>query len=171
MRHMIDDQKGTEVLHGAKILYLDDGPQCHPEFVTRLILASRRRVERIFYHGESLGEIVAYFRERLRRCPSPHLLIADGNLEMLPSLEPADHVVHGYDVVGRLSGDLSRTGVPAIGFSSDATLRKEFRAAGADGFVRKTIPPIAAVEEVAALYRRAIESLHQRRDWEFIEQD
>ncbi|MDD5751431.1 MAG: hypothetical protein PHS73_02830 [Candidatus Peribacteraceae bacterium] len=171
MRHMIDDQKRAAVLHGAKILYLDDGPQCHPEFVTRLILVSRRRVERIFYHGESLEQIVEFFRTRLRRCPSPHLLILDGNLEMLPSLEPADHIVYGYDVLRHLAGDLSGAGVPAIGFSSDAKLHRQFGEAGADGFVRKTIPSLSAVEEVAALYQKALERIRSRRDWGFIEQD
>lgn len=172
MRHMIDDlDKFAGPLHGAKVLYLDDGPQFFMDFVTRLTLATRRRIERYFYHGETIEEIVAFFRGRLQRCPSPHLLIVDGRLEMLPSLETADHSVYGYDVLAQLSPHLREAGVPAIGFSTIESLHKEFEQAGADGFVRKTIPALSAVETVATIYAKALERIRRRRDEEFIMQD
>lgn len=152
VRAKISDLKDVDSLLGAKVLYLDDGSQFYLEFLTYLTLATRRRVERIFYHGESLEELVHLFRERFRRCPQPHLLISDGVLELLPSLEPASHRLFGSDVIAHIRYDLEKAGIPSIGYSTTLSLREDFLRAGAEEFVGKNIPAVAAVEQVAKYF-------------------
>ncbi|MDD4628487.1 MAG: hypothetical protein PHE68_03790 [Candidatus Peribacteraceae bacterium] len=168
---MLSELKGVEPLQGAKVLYLDDSSQFQLKFLTNLTLATRRRIERIYYHGESVEEIVCSIRERMKRCPSPHLLIVDGRLDMLPSLEPAPRGIDGYDVVRGLAPDLLERGIVSIGFSTTFDRREPFLRAGADGFVRKTIPAESAVEAMASKYRRALARIRCGRDREFSPQD
>lgn len=162
----LGELKGVEPLHGAKVLYLDDASQCYLPFVTNMILATQRRVERIFYHGETTEEIVTKIRQRLRLCPQPHLLLVDENLEMLPSFECAGHTEYGHNVVHQLHFDLRKAGVPAIGFSSDSSLTRTFMAAGAEGFVRKNIPAESAVEQIASIYRSFLEKIRLQKEEE-----
>lgn len=181
-RIMLSELNGVDSLQGAKILMLDDTSQLLLKFLTHVTLATRRRVERIFYHGETVDQLVSKLRERLRRCPKPHLLIVDGDLNMLPSLEPADRTVHGYDVVRETADDLQSAGIPVIGFSTTEDRQEEFLAAGASGFVVK--PPLAAqteeelhaktlaaVQEIARVYNQTAEQLRRKRDERFITQD
>ncbi|MDD5103093.1 MAG: hypothetical protein PHX93_01695 [Candidatus Peribacteraceae bacterium] len=148
VRMKLGELKGVEALYGAKVLYLDDTSQCYLPFLTDLTLATRRRVERIFYHGETVEQIAENFHQRLRRCPQPHLLIVDEHLEMLPSFEYAGHTEKGHKVLEQLQGDLRKAGVPPVIFSSDDCLADTAASVGAQ-FVRKNIPPEAAVEQMA----------------------
>lgn len=161
----------VESLEGAKAIYLDDAWQCHLPFLTELTLATRRRVERVSYHGESIAELVAAFRERLLRCPRPHLLIADGCLEMLPSMDPADRSVRGYRVLDALQETLHQAGVPAFGYSSNPSFAEYFERAGADGFFCKKEDPRLTVRHIAKEFPAAVERIRQRNEEKFIRQD
>lgn len=163
---MLSQLSGVGSLHGAKVLYLDDGPEFYFKFLAYLTLATRRRVERIFYHGESVAQIVSILREKLRLCPQPHLLIVDENLEMLPSVQYAGHTEKGHEVIRSLRHALQKAGVTSIGFSTNALESTVFRDAGADGFVRKNIPPQAIVEQMAGIFHVSQQRLRLSRDRE-----
>ena len=171
VREMLTSMKKVESLHGAKVLCLDDTSQLNLPFFTQMTLATCRRVERIFYHGEPIDEIVHNIRERIQRCPRVHLLIADGVLNMLPSLACADHTVYGHEVLAQLSGDLQTAGIPSMGYSSTTKHRKDFMNVGADAFIRKTIPAASAVELIAHNYQIALERIRRRREERFIMED
>ncbi|MDO8468364.1 MAG: hypothetical protein Q7S29_01235 [Candidatus Peribacter sp.] len=160
---MLGQLRGVEPLHGAKVLYLDDGPQYYFEFLAHLTVATRRRVELIPYKGESVAEIATNIRQRLRLCPQPHLLVADENLEMLPSMEYAGHTEKGHSVIDHLRYDLLRTGVPSVLFSTDDSLSEKASSVGA-AFVRKNIPPEAAVEQIADYFHSFHRRIRQERE-------
>ncbi|OIO52903.1 hypothetical protein AUJ46_06540 [Candidatus Peregrinibacteria bacterium CG1_02_54_53] len=171
VRIKLSEMENLDALQGVKVLYLDDTSQFHLEFVSNLTLATRRRVERIFYHGESTVELVKMLRSRLSRCPRVHLLIADGCLELLPSMEDAGRSIRGYRVIDSLKDSLRRAGVPAIGYSSNPDFNEYFTRAGADGFICKTENPLDAVRTINELYPPALAKVRQRREQEFIQTD
>lgn len=165
-RTMLSDLQDVHALEGAKVLYLDDTPQWHLEFVTGLTLATRRRVERVFYHGESIRELIQMFRERLHRCPRPHLLIVDGSLELLPNMKPAERSIRGYRVLDGMKSFLKKAGVPSIGYSKNKDFEEYFSIAGADGFVWKPEPAQNAVRKVATIFAESQERICARREEE-----
>lgn len=155
--HMNRRLRNVEPLHGAKVLYLDDGPQLFLRFVGYLTVATRRRVELLFYTGKTASEIADEMAERLQRCPQPHVLVMDQNLELLPDMRYAGHTENGHEVIDCLRYDLRRAGVPTILYSTDDRLSSVADSVGA-GFVRKNIPPEAAVEQIAQI----VDSYHKR---------
>lgn len=162
---MLSKLRDVASLRGAKVLYLDDSPQCYLRFVGYLILATHRDVELIFYHGETSEDIAANIRKRLRLYPQPHLLIVDENLELLPSFEYADHMEEGHEVIHHLQFDLQRAQIPSMGFSTDDSLADTFASVGAK-FVRKNIPPEAAVEQMAGIFRLHLTGVQRQREEE-----
>jgi len=169
-RKMHDKLTGVDALDGVKILFLDDTPQFHYPILANLTLATHRRVERIAYHGESLQDLVARLEERMKLCPRPHLLLADGNLDLLPSSEAADPGLQGFAVIAELHRR-NRLTIPTMGMSNVGAYRRPFKAAGADGFLDKNLPPDRFVQALARRFARTWAEIHRRREEEFLMSD
>lgn len=101
-----------------------------------------------------MQELAHGIHHRLLQYPSTHLVVMDGELGVYPDLSLTEKAIYGPDVVAALrERDVP---IPCIGFSNAEFFREGFLAGGADGFVRKTIPPVAAVEQMAGIFGQAL---------------
>jgi len=144
-------------LNGAGVLIVDDRLQCLPrEFIAGLMFATRRNLSYLPYAGESVRRLAGIVRKRLDAYPSKHVVLVGGVLNSLPDLRPIEVAINGYDVVQELREQEVTT--PLIGLSGKDDYRRLFKSHGANGFVRKAIPPVAAIESLAEIYGSALYS-------------